>query len=415
MKLCKNKIIKIACLSTSALLLLTMLAACTSEVKTAATRGKNVKAVEAVKTDMVIHQEYAGKTRPAQEITVSAKVPGRVQLVNADVGTAIQKGDILFTMESDNAKAQLKQSESAVGGAQANLDRTKDSMLSQQVLQAETALSSAQIQYNDAKRMYDNTLALYKEDASSKQQLDDAESRYKSTRLQLDNAKENLALLKKKAGPQSIASASSQLDQAQATYELAAIQLDDTKITAPIQGVIAARNIDAGELVSGGTPAFVLIDPRKILVEITVSDQVIGKLKPGQKVTVDIPALERKTAEGTVETVSPAADARSQGYTVKLSLDNADQAVKPGMLAKVSLPAEIHKNTLTVPNQAVITEDGIQYILVVADQKIKRKKITIGLSDEKMTEVTAGLSEGELVVTEGQSFLNPGDPVNQVK
>jgi HlyD family secretion protein len=66
---------------------------------------------------------------------------------------------------------------------------------------------------------------------------------------------------------------------------------------------------------------------------------------------------------------------------------------------------------LAVPSQALVTESGVQYVYVAAGGVVKKVAVATGIADETMTQITTGLSEGDLVITEGQSFLNEGEKV----
>jgi hypothetical protein len=78
---------------------------------------------------------------------------------------------------------------------------------------------------------------------------------------------------------------------------------------------------------------------------------------------------------------------------------------------EVMLPLESKEGVLSVPNEAILVEDALQYVYIVDSGKVKKTKISTGLSNDKITEVTEGLSEGASVITEGQSFLNDGEQV----
>jgi HlyD family secretion protein len=158
-------------------------------------------------------------------------------------------------------------------------------------------------------------------------------------------------------------------------------------------------------------PAFVVIDVSTVTAEASVEEGMVEKIHKGQSVSVSVDAAGRVALRGIVDTISPAADPRTQGYTVKVRIDNAGDAIRPGMFARVSFPFAKRENVLVVPNSAVVTETGVDYIFVVADGTLRKIVIQTGISDESITEVTAGLKEGSSVVTEGQSFLNDGEKV----
>lgn len=376
---------------------------------------KNVKVTEAKKSSISISVEYAGRVTPIEEVTIASKLPGRVELVKADVGSEVQKGDLLFQLDTRTVNAQLSQSKAAVDNAKANLVRATDSSIVQEVLKLETAVQQIQLQYDDAKRSYERIQALYSAEAASKLQLESAETNLKNIDVQLKSAKDNLRTLNEKTAPQTAAIASAQLEQAQAAYEAASIQVGDSSVTAPITGVVSMRNVDEGEFVSGGIPAFTVINSKTIVITVSVPDTTVEKLHTGVKVPVKITALPKNEFTGIIDTISPAADPKTQAYSVKLMLENPDSIIKPGMLAKVVLPLEGKEGILTVPNEAIIVEDAIQYVFIVENGKVKKIRISTGLSNDKITEVTEGLKESAAVITEGQSFLNDGEQVNVTK
>lgn len=373
---------------------------------------KNVKVTEAKKSSISIYVEYAGKVAPVEEVSIASKLPGRVELVRADVGTEVKKGDLLFQLDTKATNAQLSQSKAAVDYAQAGLVKATDSSIIQEVLKLEAAVQKAQQQYDDAKRSQDRTKALYDTGAVSKREMEGADTLLKNAEVDLKSAKDNLKTLTEKTAPQTAAVASAQLKQAQATYESALIQVSDSSVTAPIDGIVSMRNIDEGEFVSAGMPVFTVIDTTTVIITVNVPDTTVKKLRTGGQVPVKITALPENEFTAAIETISPAADARTMAYTVKLRLENPDNVIKPGMLAKVSLPLESKSGILAVPNESIVVEDSIQYVFLVEKEKVKKARISTGLSNDRITEITEGLTEGAAVITEGQSFLNEGEQVN---
>ncbi len=387
------------------------LASCGRAKASTAPDVKTVAVTRAARAAITVSVEYAARVHARQEIVVSPKVSGRVATVRADISQAVRRGQVLFTLEGRDFQAQARQADAALQSARANLTRTSDSSLSSQVIQAQAAVDQAQVQYNDAKDLADRMEKLLAQGTVSRQQRDDARARADSAKIALDTAKQNLSLLQDKGGPQSTGLASTQVDQAQAAADLAQSQLDNTLIVSPITGVVATRNVDPGELVAAGSPAFVVIDVSSLTAEASVDQAMVEKIHKGEPVPVRVDAADTGPMEGVVDTVSPAADPRTQGYLVKVRIDRPDPALRPGMLARVLFPVESRTGVLAVPNQALVTESGVQYVYVDAEGVVKKVAVQTGISDDSVTEVTAGLSEGELVITEGQSFLNEGERV----
>ena len=376
---------------------------------------KTVSVARAARGSIAITLEYPARIHARQEIVVSPKIAGRVETVKADVGQRVDRGQVLFTLETTDYATQARQAQAALGSAQANLTRTSDSSLSSQEIQAQAAVKQAQVQYDDANDQYGRMQKLFDQGSASRQQLDSVKAKLDSAGIQLDAAKQNLSLLQEKSGPQSTGVASNQVDQAQATADLAQSQLSDAIVRSPLSGVVASRNIDPGELVSSAVPAFVVIDVGSVTAETNVEEGLVRTIHAGQEVPVAIDAAGIAKVLGTVQTVSPAADARTQAYAVKIRIDNPGDAVRPGMFARVTFPVDSRKNVLVVPNTAVITETGISYVYAVVQEGgnsvVKKVPVETGLSDETVTEITHGIDEGAVLITEGQSFLNDGQKV----
>jgi multidrug resistance efflux pump len=387
------------------------LSACGRSSPAAPAGAKTVTVTRAALATISVSQDYSARIRPKQEIVVSAKVSGRIASVQADVSQKVRRGQVLFTLESKDAEAQARQARAALDSAKANLTRTSDSSLSSQLIQAQSAVKQAQVQDDDARGLADRVEKLYTQGTASRQQRDDARAKADGAAIALDMAKQNLSLLQEKAGPQSTGVASSQVDQAQASSDLAESQLSNSIIVSPLTGVVATRAVDPGELVAAGSPAFVVIDLSSVTAEASVDEGIVRKIRPGERVEVSAESAGTGALPGIVDTVSPAADPRTQGYAVKVRINNPGDALRPGMLARVSFPVESRTGVLAVPNQALVTDSGVQYLYVVENGVVKKSAIQTGISDDAVTEITAGISEGALVITEGQSFLNEGEKV----
>ncbi len=372
---------------------------------------KTVVVARAARATISLSLEYPARIRPHQEIVVSPKIPGRVATVSADVGQTMKAGQVLFTLEARDYSAQVRQARAALQSAQANLTRTSDSSLSSQEIQAGAAVKQAQVQYDDAKDLADRTEKLYNDGTVSRQQLDSARARLDSASIALDTAEQSLALLQQKGGPQSTGLASTQVEQAQATLDLAQSQLDNTAVRSPITGVVSARTVDPGEIVAAGTPGFVVIDVSSLVAEASVEESTVHTLRTGQIVPVSVEAAGAEALAGTIETISPAADPRTQGYAVKVRIEDSPAPVLPGMFARVRFPVQTHGNVLVVPDTAVMSESGVSSVFVVSAGVVRKKTVQAGIADDERTEIVSGLSDGDLVVTEGQSFLDDGDSV----
>lgn len=376
---------------------------------------KNVKTKKISLDSISVEVEYAGNLKPKTQVVVFPKTVGRVASVNVNLGDKVSAGQTLYTLDTTELKASLQSQQASLDGANANLEKTSDSGLAQQISQAEQAAQKSQVQFNSAKDNYDKMQKLYLAGAISKKELDDAKTQYDNASIDLNADQNNLNLLQDKIGPQNTRAAAALVAQSQAGVNSAQIQINNATVTSPIAGVISSRDIEVGQIAGGQSGSVTVIDSGTLTAEITVPDKMLGKIQVGQSVPVAITALEDKKIAGVIDTISPDANSKDNSYVVKIKIDNSDGDMKAGMFAKVSLQAENKYNVLTVPNQAIKIENGVNYIYIVENSNIRKVSVGTGISNDKSTEVTGNVKAGADIITEGQNLLDDGEKVNIVK
>ena len=324
----------------------------------------------------------------------------------------VRKGEVLFTLESKDFEAQYRQAQAALESARANLTRTSDSSLSSQVIQAQAAVKQAQVQYDDAKDLYDGRRSSSTTAPPRGSSWTPRRRASTARSIALDTAKQNLALIQDKGGPQSTGLASTQVDQAQASLDLAESQLSNTVITSPITGVVSARNVDPGELVLQRRSRLRGHRREQRHRGGERARSMVEKIRLGQTVTVSVDARRaRRGRHGAVDTISPAADPRTQGYTVKIAIGQPGGALRPGMFARVSFPVEERRTSSWFPTAPWSRRPAWTTSTRGGRGRQEEVRGRPGSRNDAVTEITSGLDEGALVVTEGQSFLNDGEKV----
>ncbi|MDQ7095736.1 efflux RND transporter periplasmic adaptor subunit [Desulfosporosinus sp. PR] len=357
---------------------------------------KNVKTQKVALGSLSTEVDYASKFDPVQEVQVFPKTGGKVASLNVDIGSKVTSGQVLFTVDPSDAQAQMQIQQQALAVAEENLARTR--------LTSQQTLDKAQISYNDAKNDYDKTKALFDGGAVAQQDLDNAKTKYDNASIELKAAQDDLG----------VAAAEAQVEQAKASVNAAQVQLDNLTVVSPISGVVSAKDLKVGGMVSSQSGSVTVIDSSSMMAEISVPDIVISKIKLGQTVPVSINALQDQKVSGVIDTISPNSQAKDNSYLVKVKIDNAQSNLTAGMFIKIALPAESKSNILLVPNEALNIENNVNYLYAVVDGKVKKIAVTVGISDDKNTEVAGNITKGMDVVTEGQSFLNEGEKVNIV-
>jgi RND family efflux transporter MFP subunit len=187
---------------------------------------------------------------------------------------------------------------------------------------------------------------------------------------------------------------------------------NDHFITAPFDGVIAKVSAKTGDTVNSGT-AVATIVTKEELVEITLNEVDVAKIKTGDKATITFDAIDGLSITGTVAEIEGVGTV-SQGvvsYGVTIAFDTQDERVKPGMSASADIQSAVATEVLTVPSAAVKAMNGESYVQVVSPAVSTTNSsavalatapiatpVTVGISDDTETEITSGLSEGEQVV-----------------
>jgi RND family efflux transporter MFP subunit len=144
---------------------------------------------------------------------------------------------------------------------------------------------------------------------------------------------------------------------------------------------------------------------RSLNAILHVPERQMGKLQRGQRVNLNFDALSEKSFDGYVERISPIVDPSSGTIKVTVRMSDPQRLLKPGMFGRVNIIYDIHNETLLIPKEAVITEDRESYVYIVKDTLVFQQNVKTGFTNATHLEILNGLSEGDTVVTIGQTSL----------
>ncbi len=189
--------------------------------------------------------------------------------------------------------------------------------------------------------------------------------------------------------------------------------LENTVLRSPINGVVTARNYDAGDMYSMGGPIYVVqqITPVKLLVGISETDYT--KVSKGDKVNITVDAIPGRIFEGKVNRIYPVIDAATHTFTVEVVVSNADKALRPGMYARVQVTFGVN-HSIVVPDAAVIKQQGSgqkAVYLYGEGGKAVYTIVKVGRHIGTNYEILSGLSEGDKVITKGNAGLKNGSKI----
>ncbi len=238
----------------------------------------------------------------------------------------------------------------------------------------QTQLAQVELQMKNNEVEYKRLKELYEVGGLSKSDLDQIEMAYNVTRTQYNNLKENATLL------------------------------------SPINGVITARNYDAGDMYAMSAPIYTVeqIVPVKLLVGISETDY--SKVKKGDSVEITADALPGKTFYGKIRKIYPTVDPATRTFTVEVVVDNNYSTLRPGMFARATVKFGVN-NSVVIPDVAVVKQQGSgeRFVYVLnEDGTVTYQKVVLGRRMGAEYEVLEGVADGAKVVTGGQIRLKDG-------
>lgn len=317
--------------------------------------------------------EATGTIEPINTVSIGSQVSGRIEQIFVDYNTQVEKGQQLAQIDTSLFEAQLQQAKANINNAQATLAKNKA------LLEYDTKT------YHRYKNLYDRNLV-------SKNDLDSAESAYKSDLAQ-------------------VAAAKAQIMQAQANFATASANMGYTKIVSPVKGTVISKEVEVGQTVAASfqTPTLFTVaeDLTKMRIETSVSEADIGKVKEGQEVEYTLDGYPDSVFKGVVTQVrlSPTTESNVVTYTVVIEVENEEGKLLPGMTANVSIITGKKENILTVPNVALkftVAGNKQKYDKkgIWIDKKGKPVRINIetGVSDDSYSEIISDeIKEGDVV------------------
>jgi len=188
-----------------------------------------------------------------------------------------------------------------------------------------------------------------------------------------------------------------------------------SSVRSTIAGTVLSLPLQVGDKVTTQTPLAVIGNMNDMMIQTYIPEKYIAGLVPGLLAEVSFDAIPGETFTARVSQISPLMDATTRTLLIKLKLEKGDSRIRPGMFASMKLITKESKKTLSIPSQALLSYYGDPSVYVVgSDNHAERRIVKTGLSTDVEVEITEGLSEGELVITQGQSKLTDGTSVRSV-
>ena len=409
---------------TGVLLLCLLMTGLTACAEMGGEKEAEPQEIQVQRGDITVDVSGSGNIEVFQDAKLTFGVGGRINRIYVEEGDKVGKGDVIAELETGaldlavaqaelavtKAQADITQAEVALKTAEYNLEQSQSSYTLEDINEAKANIVIAQrdldaVLFTLSK--YEEGTPGYKEYQETviyaETRLNAAQDRYDAILTGTDSEEVAIKRLQVEAAEQAVELANESLTLANKSLAQAQEQRDDATINAPFSGTIAAVYVDEKDTVSTMNPVAYLIDTSMMELKVDVDEIDIASVKPGQKAVVEVDALPDLELEGKVNLISDVS--KQEGgvviYEVKVRFDVAeDSGLRGGMSANTDIIIEEKTDVLLVPNRAIKrNSNGYTVVEAVLADGTKEKVVTTGLTDGFQTEITGGLSEGDLIMS----------------
>ena len=354
-------------------------------------QGPLLPSYEVVSSPLIQTVVASGRVEKVSRTQIGSEITGVVLERLVQEGDRVSRGDVLLVLKSDEISAQVRQAEAELK----ELATTRRP-------QAEVDLANAKVQLEQAQRE-----ALRRR--NTELGILSAEEREKSieaerlARNNLESARLKVASL-----------APDKVEETKLREQLAALQaqLAKTKIRAEVSGIILTRNVEPGDLVQPSQTLFTIALDGATEIRVPFDERNLPLLALQQKAAVITDAYPDQPFPAHINFIAPSIDAQRGTVDVRLTVDPVPDFLRQDMTVSVNVETNQRERTLVIPNDALSSISGNKaMVILVRDRKIQRHPITLGLRGLVMSEVVAGLKEGDHVLTDAESVLKDGTRV----
>ncbi|MBI5074534.1 MAG: efflux RND transporter periplasmic adaptor subunit [Nitrospirae bacterium] len=367
----------------------------------ATSRGLEVNGYQVKKKDLVISVTgtSTGTVKADKEVKLSAQRVGRISILHVEEGSVVTAGGRIADLEAEEVQQRLLLASASMQRMNAQLDSLKLGLASFKA-DVESNISKAKAVLDEAEARLRRFQELKDKGFVSQSDLDAVKREHDVAKASSVSA--FAALQQIRAREEEIRAQAAAVEQSQREYNLAKIMLDYSFIRSPIAGIVTTRPVKIAETVPVGALIAAVVSTDSLYIEAFIDEADAAKVAIGQQVNVTMDAYPEKVMKGEVYMISPVVlgskqEARTFEARVRL-LDNY-VITKPGMSADVEVIVSKKDNVLIIPSQAIIEKGDAKYVYVGNDSKAVLHKIKTGQFNWTFTEVTEGLQEGDIVIT----------------
>jgi RND family efflux transporter MFP subunit len=360
-------------------------AAAQDTVRAQAPPPREVRVVPAAGRELPRIVTATGTLAAEEQVTLSARVAGRVETIEVDLGSRVRRGQPIARLDQTDFKLRVEQAEAALQQARARLglppdgqDERVDPEQTAIVRQARAVLEEARLTRDRAVKLLEQQLIARAGLDTAQANLQVAEGRYQDA---LEEVRNRQAVL----------------TQRRSERELARQQLADTVVLAPVDGAVSQRIAAAGEYLAVGAPMATLVRIHPLRLRVAVPEREAGAVRTGHLVRLTVDG-DPTVYTGRVARLAPIVQELNRTLMVEAEVPNERGLLRAGAFARAEIVTDTAQTIVTVPASALIVFAGVEKVLVVRGGKTAEVRVQSGRRLGEDVEIVDGLKPGEPVV-----------------
>ena len=373
-----------------------------ANAESAQTSAPTVNVVRAQRGSTATNLSLPGSVQAIQETTIYARTDGYLQRPLVDIGDRVQVGQLLGEIDSPETDQELEQARADLASIQA-------------------ALAEARANLELARQSWQRWRSLVGQGAVSQQAADERRATFNAEQA-------------------NVKAAEADVGSSQANVRRLVVLQSFKRVTAPFSGIITARNVDSGALISAGSSnsnssgssstsnsnsnansstgnsgLFRIARTDSLRIRVNVPQSAVQSIRFGQRAQIRVREQSQRPFTGTVIRTADVLDPTSNTLVTELQLPNQNNLLRPGMYAQVTFEMTRANPPVMVPANTLVTNSGgTQVVTVTQDQTVRYQKVEIGRDYGTEVEIMAGLAANELLITNPTDDLQEGTRVQAV-
>jgi HlyD family secretion protein len=381
--------------------------------------GQEVETVVVEKGDIKQYIEDTAVVQTNKKQTVYIEGSGRIDDIKVGVGDSVKKGDLLLTMDKTDLELKLKDANSKIQSAKAQLSSTDGSNYANKIEVAQAAVDNSKVAFDSAKRNLDNQKTLFEANAISQQELKNSEDSYKSAEIALKSANSGLKDAKDGAPDYMKKGYIAVVEQAVIYRDSIMREIEKQQVLATIDGSVIEKLVEENSIGAPAAPAFIIGDIKSLELEVNILSDDIYNVHIGNEVEVSGKAIGDSKLKGKVIKIAPEAKnitsslgVNQKRVSVTIEINDDVGELKPGYDLDIKIITKMNRDTLVIPDTAAFDYKGNSCVFVVENGKTVLRQIRKGIESDKTIEVLEGLEEGDKIILKPDNNMKEGTNIN---